>query len=154
MSRQTFRANAAVLLGDGQGNILAFRRAAHVSGTQPWQVPQGGIEVGESPLEGALRELFEETAITAEQVQVIAEHPNWLAYEIPEHYRGRDRGQVQKWFLLRIAPGFQPDLDTAADREFDAAVWMRPKALARQVIDFKRDTYRTAIRHFRKNSTI
>jgi putative (di)nucleoside polyphosphate hydrolase len=105
-------------------------------------------------LEAALRELFEETAIPADSVEVIAEHPRWLSYEIPEQYRGRDRGQTQKWFLLRIANGFAPDLARAADREFDAAQWMRPKALTRQVIDFKRDTYRSAIRYFRKNAQI
>lgn len=154
MARQTFRANAAVLVGDGSGHVLGFRRASSVPRTDIWQCPQGGIDVGETPLEAALRELFEETAISQDEIEVIAEHPGWLAYEVPEPLRTRDRGQAQKWFLVRVAPGFEPNLAAARDREFDAWEWTTPKRLLRSVTPFKHDVYRRAFRYFTKHHKV
>ncbi len=83
-------------------------------------MPQGGLDIGEQPIDGALRELWEETGIQGSQVELIAEHPDWLAYEWPADVRDRRhdgrRGQVQKWFAFRPRPGMVVDL--AASEEF------------------------------------
>lgn len=146
MARQTFRANAVVVIGDGAGNVLGFQRSDH---PESWQFPQGGIDQGEDPLQAAFRELHEETGIEADKVRLIAEHPDWLAYEFPPGSRRSDRGQVQKWFLIRAPKGLMPDLAAARDDEFCDAKWMRPKQLVERVPAFKRDVYKKALKHFR-----
>jgi putative (di)nucleoside polyphosphate hydrolase len=91
---QFFRANVGVAVLNDEGHLLAFERY-DVPGA--WQLPQGGLDEGEEPLEAARRELREETRLTWDQVELLGEHPRWLAYELGAEQRTRDtgRGQVQ-----------------------------------------------------------
>lgn len=120
---QHFRANVGVIIRRHDGQVLAFARRNR---PEAWQFPQGGLDVGEEPWEGALRELEEETAIRADQVRRVAEYPEWLAYEWPEVLRhdrtdGR-RGQVQRWFLC--APTDTMRIDLSGSDEFeDSRYW-------------------------------
>jgi putative (di)nucleoside polyphosphate hydrolase len=99
----TFRANAGLAVLNAAGEVLAVER-----GDQPgaWQLPQGGIDPGETPLEAAYRELEEETGLTQADVVLLGEHPDWLVYELPVEFRRKKTGlgQAQKWFFFRHAP--------------------------------------------------
>lgn len=126
------------------GNVLVFERSDRPGS---WQMPQGGLDMGEEPLAGALRELKEETGIEGSMVSLLGEHPEWLAYEWPAHLRdGRTdgrRGQVQKWFAFRASPELHVDL-THSD-EFRAHRYTSREALADGVHEMRRGVYRQLV---------
>lgn len=122
--------------------ILAFERA-DVAGS--WQLPQGGLKRGEEPIDGAWRELKEETGLGEAEVVARVEYPEWVAYEWPpdviaEHGRdGKRRGQVQRWFLFdAVNAGITPSPDGS---EFVTWRWVEPSWLIANVIEFRRAAY-------------
>ncbi len=122
--------------------------AGEVLDSRSWQMPQGGIDDGEQPLEAARRELFEETNVRS--IEFIAELPGWLNYDLPEGARprwsARYRGQSQKWFLFRFV-GEEKEIDVSRPgsgdhgAEFDAWGWERFERLPDLVAPFKREVY-------------
>jgi putative (di)nucleoside polyphosphate hydrolase len=120
-----------------------------------WQMPQGGIDAGESPKQAARRELYEETGIRS--VKFLAESPDWLTYDLPEHLvgvalKGRFRGQKQKWFAFlfdgreeEIAIDPPPDGHKA---EFDSWAWRRLAEVPDLVVPFKRGVYEEVVKIF------
>jgi putative (di)nucleoside polyphosphate hydrolase len=124
-------------------------RSAHI-----WQMPQGGISLGEAELTAALRELEEETG--ARSVEVLAEAPQWLSYDLPEKLvgvalKGRYRGQRQKWFAMRFL-GEDSEIDISArgghKAEFDAWRWAHAAELPGLIVPFKRRIYEDVIATF------
>lgn len=117
-----------------------------------WQMPQGGIDNGETPVEAAFREMKEE--IGTDKAVLLREHNEWLAYDLPPHLlgvalHGRYRGQRQKWIAMRFT-GEDSDIDIAtAEPEFAHWKWLALEALPRLVVPFKRDTYANVIAKFR-----
>jgi putative (di)nucleoside polyphosphate hydrolase len=119
-----------------------------------WQMPQGGIDEGETPAAAALRELTEETGMRT--ARILAESARWHAYDLPPHLMGRAlggrfRGQTQRWFLLRFL-GDDSEIDIAPkdhDPEFDAWRWAAVDELAPAIVPFKRQVYDTVIAEFR-----
>ncbi|MEM7299558.1 MAG: RNA pyrophosphohydrolase [Pseudomonadota bacterium] len=121
-----------------------------------WQMPQGGIDKGEDPLPAAWRELYEETGI--ESVDLIAEAPDWISYDLPDHLigiglKGKFRGQKQRWFAfrftgseseIRISP--PPDGHPA---EFQDWQWVDMDQLPDLIVSFKRQTYQDVVAVFR-----
>lgn len=111
-----------------------------------WQMPQGGVEKGEDPTEAALRELEEETGISRDLVEIEAQTENWLPYELPHDlvpklWKGRYRGQEQKWFLLRFTgTDDQVNIQTA-EPEFAEWKWIAPELMLEGIVPFKRDVY-------------
>jgi len=117
-----------------------------------WQMPQGGIDEGESPREAALRELHEE--IGTDKAEIVAEHPEWLKYDLPPEisakiWGGRYRGQMQRWFALRFT-GRDEDIHLDSHiREFEAWKWEDIDRLPDLAVGFKRDIYRQVVEAFR-----
>ena len=109
-------------------------------------MPQGGIDKGESPRDAALRELHEETGVPAALVTVEAETAGWVRYDLPPDllgkvWKGRYRGQEQKWFLLRFH-GTDSDIDIATQHpEFSRWRWLPPADLLAAIVPFKRAVY-------------
>lgn len=120
-----------------------------------WQMPQGGIDRGESPQQAALRELYEETG--AKSVEVLAESKGWLRYDLPDEalgiaLRGKYRGQKQKWFAMRFLgkeKEFNIDGPDGHKAEFDDWKWVKMKHLPDLVAPFKREVYEQLVSEFK-----
>jgi putative (di)nucleoside polyphosphate hydrolase len=142
-----FRANVGIILGNSEGKVFWARRA----GQNTWQFPQGGINKNETPLDAMYRELYEETGLLPEHVDVIGKTDDWLRYRIPHHLlRRRSRplciGQKQIWFLLRLI-GCESDFNlSCSDKpEFDCWRWVDYWTPLDEIIGFKRNVYRQAL---------
>jgi putative (di)nucleoside polyphosphate hydrolase len=148
MSDLPYRPNVGAVLFNRDGLIFVARRANMPNAEGPaggWQLPQGGIDPGEDPGVAIFRELEEE--IGTAKAEVIGEHPDWLTYDLPPGllgiaWRGRYRGQRQRWFALRFT-GEDSDirLDLDPHPEFDAWRWVRLAELPGLAVPFKRAIY-------------
>ena len=145
-----WRACVGLMLFGPDGRVWVGRRI-DTPGDR-WQMPQGGIDEGESPREAALRELREE--IGTRDAEIVAEHPDWLKYDLPidisrRIWGGRYRGQMQRWFALRFT-GRDEDIRLDSHHpEFDAWKWEDIDRLPDLAIDFKRDIYTRLVAAFR-----
>ena len=136
-----FRVGVGILVVDRQGRVLAAERSDHPGS---WQAPQGGLRPDEEPAEAAARELNEEVGISWSSVQILAEHPTWIGYELPPDARSErnGRGQVHKWFLVRYL-GSDLEVDTLIGDapEFRAWRWLWMPELVRDAWPLKRAIY-------------
>ena len=148
-----WRPCVGVMLINRDGLVFAAQRID--SQAPAWQMPQGGIDSGESPLAAALRELEEEIGVPAERVQVLAETPDWLRYDLPADivpriWGGRFRGQEQRWFLLRyLGEDDAIDIHGRAHPEFSAWRWIRADEMLAEIVPFKRAIYEQVVASFR-----
>lgn len=139
-----YRPCVGVMLVNPAGHVFVGQRLD--SELDAWQMPQGGIDPGESVQEAALRELWEETGLEASSVRIEAETEDWLKYELPHDlvpklWKGRFRGQEQKWVLMRFT-GHDTEVNIAKnDREFSEWRWMPPGDLLDNIVPFKRGVY-------------
>jgi putative (di)nucleoside polyphosphate hydrolase len=152
LSTLPYRPGAGVMLVNRDGKIFVAQRLD--STLEAWQMPQGGLDQGEDPQDGALRELEEETGITRDKVEVIARCPEPLTYDSPAElvgklWKGRWRGQKQHWFLARFL-GEDGDIDIAtAEPEFRAWRWADPEDLPAMIVPFKKKLYEDVLAAFR-----
>ncbi len=146
-----YRPCAGVMLMNRDGRVFVGQRLD--SKLEAWQMPQGGIDAGEEPYDAAVRELWEETGVAAEHVELIAEAPDELYYDLPEELIGKVwkepwRGQRQRWFLFRFL-GEDGDVDIAtAHPEFRAWRWIEPRELPHVIVPFKRALYSNLLEIF------
>ncbi len=144
-----YRPCVGVVLTDGQGRIFAGQRSD--MDTPAWQMPQGGMDKGETPVEAGLRELKEETGVRKRHVTVIGETAEWLPYDLPAEvlpYRGKYRGQTQKWILVRLDAGDEVIDLTHEDVEFSDWRWMTGAELLGEIVEFKRPIYQAVLEEF------
>ncbi|SEG33646.1 RNA pyrophosphohydrolase [Bosea lathyri] len=149
-----YRPCVGLALFNADGLVFVGRRAnkkqrEHVAPGHEWQMPQGGIDAGETPLQAAQRELQEETNVTS--ATLLAEAPGWLSYDLPvaigkQAWKGRWRGQAQKWLAFRLT-GPESEINVlnpagGHKAEFDAWRWARLDETPDLIIPFKRDVYR------------
>ena len=143
MASAHFRAGVVIVVRSPDlTHVLAFERA---DAAGSWQLPQGGLKAGEAPIEGAWRELLEETGLGEVDVVARAEFPEWLAYEWPDELKGLKGGlahrigQVQRWFLFdALSPDIVPTPDGG---EFVAWQWVEPQWLVNHVVEWRRGPY-------------
>jgi putative (di)nucleoside polyphosphate hydrolase len=144
-----FRPNVGIMLANDQGQLLWARR---VGGHDAWQFPQGGISAGESPEQALYRELHEEVGLSRESVEVLGSTRGWLRYRLPRRFIREGQsplciGQKQKWFLLRmLEDDTAVQLDLNDKPEFDRWQWVSYWYPLNQIISFKREVYRRAMK--------
>ena len=151
-----YRAGVGIMLLNADGLVFVGRRIDMPAGLAAWQMPQGGIDPGETPREAALRELEEEVGTA--KAEILAETRDWLHYDLPPDVRAqfggwwtqKYRGQRQKWFAMRFA-GVDADIDLAAAEhpEFDTWEWTAPARLPELIVPFKRQLYLDVLAEFR-----
>ncbi|MGR3617571.1 MAG: RNA pyrophosphohydrolase [Paracoccaceae bacterium] len=141
-----------VLLNEG-GKIFVGQRKDR--DTDAWQMPQGGVDDGENPRDAALRELWEETGVTPDLVTIVAETEGWLPYDLPHDlvpkiWKGRFRGQEQKWYLMRFhGQNDQVDIETEHP-EFAEWKWQDPERLVAEIVPFKKQVYEQVLNAFQE----
>ena len=146
---QGYRPGVGVMLLDRQRRVFVGRRI-DTSGDN-WQMPQGGIDKGETPRQAAVRELKEE--VGTDKAELLAESKSWFSYDVPSSiagrlWRGRYRGQRQKWLLMRFT-GEDRDVDLRTHHpEFDAWKWVAPAQLPELIVPFKRQLYMDVLAEF------
>ena len=144
IAKLPYRTCVGVMLMNAKGHVFVGQRIDNNQAA--WQMPQGGVDPGEAPRDAALRELWEETGVPADRVTIEAETEDWLPYDLPHEmvpniWKGRFRGQKQKWFLLRFH-GTDDDINIATEHpEFSAWQWMATSDLLASIVPFKRDVY-------------
>jgi putative (di)nucleoside polyphosphate hydrolase len=149
-----YRPSVGIMLLDRGGLVFIGRRIDQT--VEGWQMPQGGIDEGETPAEAGLRELKEE--VGTDKAVVLREMDEWLCYDLPRHLvgvalHGRFRGQRQKWLALRFT-GKDGDIDIKTEHpEFAAYKWLAMDELPGLIVPFKRDTYKKVIAAFRDLAT-
>ena len=145
----TYRPCVGIMLVNAEGRVLVANRSDTKSAE--WQMPQGGIDAGETPRDAAFRELAEE--VGTDKARIIAESRDWLSYDLPAElqggvWKGRYKGQRQKWFLFEFM-GTDEDIDLDAhNREFDEWKWVDPEELPALIVDFKRALYEDVLEEF------
>lgn len=144
MGKPYFRAGVVAVVQRTNGDVMAFERA---DVTGEWQLPQGGIDAGESEVEAAWRELAEETGLTADDVRLAGEFPHWTVYAWPEGVSGGRRGdrvgQVHRWFFFEPV---RDDVEPTPDgHEFRSWKWMDVGTLIAGVVDFRQLPYRQVL---------
>jgi putative (di)nucleoside polyphosphate hydrolase len=144
-----FRPNVGIMLANDRGQLLWARR---VGGHNAWQFPQGGISAGESPKQALFRELHEEVGLARDAVEILGSTRGWLRYRLPKRFvRDGQKpvciGQKQKWFLLRmLEEDAAVQLDQNEKPEFDHWRWVSYWYPLDQIIPFKREVYRRAMK--------
>jgi putative (di)nucleoside polyphosphate hydrolase len=153
IAKLPYRQNVGVMLVNAAGHAFVGQRID--SDSAAWQMPQGGIDKGEDPRTAALRELTEETGVTPDLVTVEAETEGWIAYDLPHDlvpklWKGRYRGQEQKWFLMRFhGTDDQVRIDADDHQEFSEWRWLPADELVEQIVPFKRPVYEQVVAAFR-----
>jgi putative (di)nucleoside polyphosphate hydrolase len=155
-----YRPCVGVMILNREGLVWAGRRipignSEYDGSAQLWQMPQGGIDKGEDPLEAAYRELYEETGMKT--VSLLGEAKDWINYDLPPHLigiglKGKFRGQTQRWFAFR----FEGDDSEIAinpppgchEPEFDAWEWKPMADLPDLIVTFKRKVYEQVVAEF------
>ena len=143
-----FRPNVGIILVNSLGQVLWARRC----GQDAWQFPQGGINADETAEQAMYRELHEEIGLTKKDVEILGVTRGWLRYRLPKRMIRRNQfprciGQKQKWFVLRMLSHDEAvKIDCSDTPEFDGWRWVSYWYPVGQVVSFKKEVYRKAMR--------
>lgn len=146
-----YRPAAAIMLLNAENKVFVAQRLDNAA--DAWQMPQGGLDPGEDPQTGALRELEEETGIGPHLVEILGRAPDVLLYDLPPDLQGRMwggkyRGQAQHWFVARfLGRDEDVNLDTPHP-EFRAWKWADASELVEMIVPFKRKLYGEVVEAF------
>lgn len=156
MNDLPYRPCAGVMMINHAGQVFVGQRLDSM--LEAWQMPQGGIDPGEGALAAAIRELGEETGVSPDKVELIAAAEGDFTYDLPPEmigkvWKGKWRGQTQRWFLFRFL-GEEGDIDIRTPHpEFRAWRWIDPEDLPRLIVPFKRELYEAVLAAFRPHLT-
>ena len=151
IAKLPYRPCVGIMLTNPRGHIFVGQR--NDRDTDAWQMPQGGVDKGENTLDAAYRELWEETGVTKKLVTLEGESSRLIPYDLPHHivptiWKGRYRGQEQKWFLFRFH-GADTDINIETEHpEFTRWKWMPKEDLVANIVPFKRAVYEEVLAEF------
>ena len=146
-----YRPCVGVMMINPRGHIFVAQRKDR--DTDAWQMPQGGVDKGENTRDAAFRELEEETSVAPNLVTIEAESVGLIRYDIPHElvpniWKGRYRGQEQKWYLMRFhGLDNQINLETETP-EFSSWKWMKSDLLVDSIVPFKKEVYEQVLAEF------
>ena len=153
-----YRPAVGIMLLNREGNVFVGRRIDMPAGLAAWQMPQGGIDPGETPPQAAIRELREE--VGTDRAEILAESRLWLHYDLPKElserpggmWGGRYRGQRQKWYAVRFT-GKDAEINVSSPggghkAEFVNWRWEPMKNLPNLIVPFKRPVYERVVKEF------
>ena len=136
------RTGVGIIVLNKQNKIFVGKRKDNPG--DKWQMPQGGVDVGEDYITAMRRELLEETSI--QNIEIIKEIEKIYQYELPANlvgiiWKGKYRGQKQKWFITRFL-GEEKEINlNTKHAEFIDWKWIEPKFLPEVIVNFKKDLY-------------
>lgn len=156
MPRDSYRLSVGLMIVNNDKKVFVGQRLFHSSiipknEEGAWQMPQGGIDHGETPPQAALRELMEE--VGCDNVEIISEAKEWYSYDLPEYSKDKSwgrrfKGQRQKWFLLQFL-GKDEDINVNTKKpEFTNWRWVDYSELTGLIVPFKREVYEDVVKEF------
>ena len=143
ISELPLRSGVGIIVLNKENKVFVAKRIDNPKNF--WQMPQGGVDEGENFLNAAYRELKEETSIT--NVELIKELDGTITYELPDRllgiiWKGKYRGQKQKWFLMRFTGENQEINIKTKNPEFLDWKWIELDQITEVVVDFKLHVYK------------
>ena len=142
MQKLPMRNGVGVIVLNNENKVFVGKRKDNP--VDRWQMPQGGVDIGESHLSAMKRELYEETSIKS--IEILKEINGFFEYELPKNlvgiiWKGKFRGQKQKWFITRFI-GNENEINLQTEnQEFIEWKWIIPDELPRTIVDFKKKMY-------------
>ncbi len=146
-----YRLGVGLVIFQSDKKIFTGRR---LDNTSAWQMPQGGMDENEVPLETAYREMFEETGISKDKVSLVGITKKWYRYDLPSEIQsrfwgGKYRGQSQKWFLFKFI-GEDTDINISTKMpEFCEWRWSSIDDLIEKIVPFKMELYKKVLEEFK-----
>ena len=150
VKNDSYRKGVGIILLNREKKVFVGKRKDNPE--KHWQMPQGGVDIGENFIDAMKRELLEETSIKS--IEILKEIDGWTQYELPDYllgkiWKGKYRGQKQKWFILKfIGDDNEINLQTSHP-EFIECKWVEPESLPKIIVDFKKNLYENLLKKIR-----